>query len=395
MSWPHQETALIDAAPKLSPLVFFSVLPRNHLPEPLDGPKVGFYPWARNAIWHAIKSLNLRPGQNVLVPSYNCGAELDPIVKSGASVKFYRVDRSARIDLGHLQQIIDEQSRVLYVTHYLGFPQDLPPLLELCRKHGLHLIEDCAHALYSKYDGRYLGTFGDFGVFSMRKSLPLPDGGALLINDPALPVPSGTSRPPILRCLNETRHLMEDHVLAKSRFFTAVKRWGVDPLASVVKRVTAAGTGPFTLNAELTDIIRFYPHTSDWGISRISEFILRCIDHDQTFEKRRTNFQFLLGQLDGLRLRRIKLLYRALPDGVCPWMFPLIADDAPSLKDHLFRHRILTGLLWSDFHEQFVREDFPDADFLKTHVVVLPVHQNLDKKQLKRLVNVVFDWDRA
>ena len=117
---------------------------------------------ARNGIWQLIQALGLQEPDVVLVPSYNCGAELDAVLRAPATVRFYRVDRSARIDVDDLRQAIEPRTRAVIVTHYFGFPQpDLVAIGELCRDHGLFLIEDCAHALYSTHLGRSLGTFGD------------------------------------------------------------------------------------------------------------------------------------------------------------------------------------------------------------------------------------------
>ena len=142
-----------------------------------------FHVRARNGIWQLIRALGLQEPDVVLVPSYNCGAELDAVLRAPATVRFYRVDRSARIDVDDLRQAIEPRTRAVIVTHYFGFPQpDLVAIGELCRDHGLVLIEDCAHALYSTHLGRSLGTFGDASVFSLWKTLPMPDGGAVLAN---------------------------------------------------------------------------------------------------------------------------------------------------------------------------------------------------------------------
>src|SRR5204862_512234 len=75
--------------------------------------------------------------------------------------------------------------RVLYVIHYLGWPQPILELRELCKERGIVLIEDCALSLLSQFNGRPLGTFGDYSVFCLYKTLPVPNGGMLIQNGTA------------------------------------------------------------------------------------------------------------------------------------------------------------------------------------------------------------------
>src|SRR5207245_6549749 len=69
---------------------------------------------------------------------------------------------------------------ILYLIHYVGFPGPVQELSVACRARRLLLIEDCAQALLSNCAERPLGSFGDVAIFSIRKTLPVPDGGALV-----------------------------------------------------------------------------------------------------------------------------------------------------------------------------------------------------------------------
>ena len=195
----------LGARPALPPSVVLGSWRRGALPPPLDAGRVTLYVKARNGIWQLIRALGVQEPEVVLVPSYNCGAELDAVLKVPATARFYRVDGSARVDFDDLRQAIDARTRAVLVTHYFGLPQpDLAAIVELCREHDLFLIEDCAHALYSTHVGRSLGTFGDAGIFSLWKTLPLPNGGAVLANRP-LPLEGGTVRPSLGASLTPLR----------------------------------------------------------------------------------------------------------------------------------------------------------------------------------------------
>src|SRR5262249_25806204 len=84
---------------------------------------------------------------------------------------------------------------VLFVIHYLGWPQPISELASLCRRRGIILVEDCALSLLSEVDGRPLGTFGDYAIFCLYKTLPVPNGALLVANRPDREAPDAVTRP--------------------------------------------------------------------------------------------------------------------------------------------------------------------------------------------------------
>ena len=162
----------------------------------------------RGALGHAVKLFNLAKTDNVLVPSYHCGVDIESILTAGVAIVYYKVKEDLTVDMNDLLHKIDMNSRDVLITHYYGFPQPIEHLRRFCREKNLFLIEDCAHALFTSYKGKPLGTFGDVSIFSQRKSLPLPDGGALLINNPNIAPPSLTKKPSQLVALKRTIGLL-------------------------------------------------------------------------------------------------------------------------------------------------------------------------------------------
>jgi len=367
------------------------------LPPPLDAGQVTFHVRARNGIWQLIRALGLQEHDVVLVPSYNCGAELDAVLRAPATVRFYRVDRSARIDVDDLRQAIEPRTRAVIVTHYFGFPQpDLAAIGELCRDHGLVLIEDCAHALYSTHRGRSLGTFGDASVFSLWKTLPMPDGGAVLAND-ALLLHGGKATPPLDASFTPLRVALGAHlefrfgrageVLSKlAELLARLGAWA----GSYIGRHTAAPIDPAP---NLNPHVSFDPSTADWSMSPASRRILGRSPHVEIARRRRQNYASLAAELVGLS--GVHPLSPTLPDGTCPLAFPLVVDEPSSLLRHLAGNGIGAELFWSDFHPAFPAQAFPDSTFLKTHVVTLPIHQDLDPGLLARVADATRRWAQA
>src|SRR5574339_90315 len=135
---------------------------------------------ARSAIYQLFKRLVASGRTRVLAPDYHMGNELRAIRAAGAEVALYPIDRDGRPDLAALSRQADRGADVLFTIHYAGWPQPVSELRALCDRHGLLFVEDCALALLSETEGAPLGSFGDYAVFCLYKTLPVLDGGLLV-----------------------------------------------------------------------------------------------------------------------------------------------------------------------------------------------------------------------
>jgi hypothetical protein len=136
--------------------------------------------------WALVEALRLAAAQNktVLLPDYICRDILSALAQAGARAAFYPVGRNLEMEAD--PDSLPQACAILSVN-YFGFPQDLSSFEKYARRARALLIEDNAHGLLSKdSQGRPLGTRAPLGLLSMRKTLALPDGGALLVNDAAL-----------------------------------------------------------------------------------------------------------------------------------------------------------------------------------------------------------------
>jgi len=134
---------------------------------------------------------DLRTG-DVLLPAYvgwskNEGSGVfDPIAELGLKYRFYRMTRQLTIDVNDLKsQLAEDAVKLLVVIHYFGYPDpNLREVLSLAREHGVPVVEDEAHALYSDWFGGICGRWGSAAIFSLHKMLPFRRGGLLVLNDP-------------------------------------------------------------------------------------------------------------------------------------------------------------------------------------------------------------------
>ena len=146
----------------------------------VNSPDIRYFSYGRHAIHAAIETAGIGMGDKVLLPSFICRELLSSINVTGATPIYYNVDESLQLSLP--QESLPHAHAILAVN-FFGFPQDIAPFRAFCDRTGAILIEDNAHGFLSRDEhGIILGTRGDFGIFSLRKTLPIPNGAALLIN---------------------------------------------------------------------------------------------------------------------------------------------------------------------------------------------------------------------
>jgi dTDP-4-amino-4,6-dideoxygalactose transaminase len=134
----------------------------------------------------ALRAGGIRPGEEVLVPAITFVATASAVVSVGAVPVFVDVDaKTAQISVESMAAAITPKTRAVIVVHYGGYMADLSAILPLADRHGLLVIEDCAHAQGSAWIGRKAGSWGHFGCFSFQhsKALAAGEGGAVLTND--------------------------------------------------------------------------------------------------------------------------------------------------------------------------------------------------------------------
>ncbi|MDP4572611.1 DegT/DnrJ/EryC1/StrS family aminotransferase [Pseudomonas sp. LPH60] len=143
-----------------------------------------------DALVLALQALDLQAGDEVIVPANTYIATIIAIVRLG--LKPILVEPclySYNIDPGKIEAHITQRTRAILVVHLYGKSCDMDPILDICKKHELRLIEDCAQSHGSTYKGKITGTFGDFGCFSFypTKNLgALGDAGAVISANEAL-----------------------------------------------------------------------------------------------------------------------------------------------------------------------------------------------------------------
>lgn len=369
-------------------LIRSSLLLRESLPFETD--RALLTHMGRNAIWQAVSILGLNPEDEILVPAYNCGSEIDPLIEHGLTIVPYQVSRSARIDFEDMCRRVTQRTRAVYVTHYFGFTQELRPVVNLCREKGLSLIEDCALALFSRNGDGFVGRAGDVAVFSFRKTVPVPDGGAVVINNPGLLMVDSLEKPPLAPVLSALvpmvgrfalrwLHIEWDGLEKSYRLIRSGMRRLIKHKRSAITDNELRSIGGEVLPS-LSRQDHYDPKISHWQMSAISRRIIANINPQEIVAKRRANFQYLLEALRGIS--EAVPLFQQLPEGVCPTVFPLLTERRSEVHKSLTYRRIDTIEWWSGYHPRICWDEFPDAAYLKGNIVALPIHHRLDQDDM-------------
>ena len=128
---------------------------------------------------------NLRPGDEVILPSFTFSSTATAFVLAGAKLVFVDIrPDTMNIDESKIEAAITEKTKVIVPMHYAGVACEMDTIMDIARRHGLKVVEDAAQGVMSTYKGKALGTIGDMGCFSFHetKNYSMGEGGALLIN---------------------------------------------------------------------------------------------------------------------------------------------------------------------------------------------------------------------
>ncbi|WP_269715380.1 DegT/DnrJ/EryC1/StrS family aminotransferase [Caulobacter sp. NIBR2454] len=141
------------------------------------------------ALHLALVALNLKPGDEVIVPSLTYIASANAVSYCGATpVLAENETRAFNIEPSDIEALITPNTRGIMPVHLYGHPADMDPINAIAKKHGLFVIEDAAEAVGAKYKGRMTGGLGDVGVFSFfgNKIITTGEGGMVTTNDDTL-----------------------------------------------------------------------------------------------------------------------------------------------------------------------------------------------------------------
>ena len=384
--WPRPH---VPIQPVLSLRAFLTF---NHtkMSSILDAGELEYVTSGRVAIARALQYFNIKTNDKVLIPAYHCNSMVEPVVWLNAVPVFYKIHGNAAVDLNDIAEKLVDGVRVLMVTHYFGFPQNIDEIREFCDSHNLMLIEDCAHAFFGQYNGKALGTFGDFSIASIMKFYPVYDGGCLgintKINEHRKIVNSGLAFQ-IKAILNSLEYAFEYNRLKLLKYtlgyLLQLKDFVWSRIKASKKSSSKSSIGPASAEGG-------YLFESSWvnkGASWISRLTVRATNVGRLIDNRRKNY--LCYQEAFKNISGAKPLFPDLLPGVVPYVYPLVMDD-PSEIFPILKSQGVPIIRFGEFLWDGVDASVCSVSHdLSKRVFQFPCHQDLEQREINWIIEKV------
>ena len=135
------------------------------------------------ALYSAFFAIGLKAGDEVICTAYSYHATAAPLLHLGVKIVFCDIESdTGNISVAKLSELITLRTKAIVTNDQWGHPCDKDRICEMCKSYGIHYVEDCSHAHFAQYKGKYTGTFGDVACFSLqgRKLISGGEGGILI-----------------------------------------------------------------------------------------------------------------------------------------------------------------------------------------------------------------------
>jgi hypothetical protein len=322
----------------------------------------------------------LKEGDEVLTPAFDCDGALQPFVVMGCRLRFYRSDVCTfAVDVDDLKKRISTRTKLIHVVQHFGIPQVWDKLQDIINEMGIPILEDNAYSLFSVYKEQPFGSMGDLAVFSLRKELPLSDGGMLCINKPEYQWDPPFRR---IRWIYPTERRSAIAIIQKK-----LREWIHPPLSvdRLVKmmRSTRNLHYPPPLYSDLNAPPPVWSQRDVIGnefscdylrpMSRLARWQLRCWNAENFAsigECRRSAYSYLVAHLQDVP--GLKVMNPVLPDGVVPYCLNLsIARHRDEVLSDLQKN--YSVMAWPTLPGAVLEQikDFPDVQELGRQLLQL------------------------
>ncbi|MBX9718121.1 MAG: DegT/DnrJ/EryC1/StrS family aminotransferase [Microbacteriaceae bacterium] len=355
------------------------------------------FPYARTALYFALKAQNFEPGSEIIMPPVTIKPMMDIVISLGLKPVFADIELDTLcFDLDELKKAINPKTRAILITYLFGIVPNLDPLMALCREHDLFVVEDYSHALNASWHDKKLGTFGNVGIYSCSKTKTVDayGGGLAVTNDQVLAKhleeAKGSLKPtPPARLRAKIMDTLIFNVATRRPVFTAA----VAPMLSLVEK-----TNPEKAKALTGARQNLKPDTAlpedyfEQFTSAQAEAGLAMLEKvGREDDKRISNAAELRRLLVGLG----EPCARTIKHGRSVyWQFVVFAADAERFRKALANRGIDTAttnlsLVCSlGIYPEYEKE-CPNAERVKNNAMYIAVYPRLGKRALKHVIDAI------
>ncbi len=298
------------------------------------------------AIHLALKTLEIGPGDEVIVPTFTYVASVNTIIQAGATPVFVEsIESTLQLDTEDVLRKITKHTKAIIAVHLYGLSCDMEKIVKICTENNLLLIEDCAEAFGTYYKNQHVGTFGDIGTFSFfgNKTITTGEGGMVIANSKTV--------------IEKAAHL-------KSQGVSKTIEYWHDTIAYNYRMTNICAAIGFAQLEKADEILIKKRKIAEWYNQNLKKLPLRF--HDELSD---TTHSF--------------------------WMCSIILDNIchrDSLRLYLKQNNVETRPFFPPCHKLphlFIKENFPIAESISQRGVNLPSYPDLTYEKITTICTLI------
>lgn len=327
-----------------------------------------FFQSGRNAIESLMKYLIKELGiEKILLPDYVCETVVDAVVRANMDYENYSINREFEGDLAYIEKKINEGIKCVYIVQYFGkrISNKMLSAINSWKVRGILVIEDVTMSLFSC--NKTAVGFGDYIIGSIRKWLPIPDGGFISTRGNMLP-----DEP-------------EKNCISKYTYYYS--------LVQIIKREYINGN---LLDKKLKEeYMEYYKKSIDelfsdyniYPISQMSMSYLKKYNIKEVIEKRIKNYDYLYKKLDDISCVKLKV---EREKGFVPFGIVIESTNRDELLNYLIKHNIYCNVHW----RLVDKTQNNDSNYLSHNLITIPCDQRYSDKEMDYIATVIRKYEK-
>ena len=354
-----------------------------------------FFPLGRDALLYGLKALGVERGESIIIPAYMCSSLLGPLIDNDYNIIFQDINNDLNLDTSVLKEnILKHDIKAVMAVSFFGFPLNSKEIYKVCSLMDVIFIEDYSHSFLSQNHFYKPLNFSDFSIYSIRKSLVVKDGGVLRIN--------AKKHNTLLESLEKHEHISKDYAklqLSDIKFivlrfieYLIIKSKLINPYSLKIDFVRNFFTRKKTLN-------QTYLTSHDTIKPAKPSFLLESYIYDSERQKQLkdeviNNYSVLTKELS-------KLGYKCLKPDIsdnCIPQYVIVFDEIGGLVEWL-RGKRIGATQWPGeelpAHVSNFKQLFPYANFYNDKLVMIPTHQSIKEKHIKKILDIMSCWKKS
>ena len=346
----------------------------------------------RTALHYALKALEVKEEDEILVQAYTCVVVSNAINWTGAKPIYVDVDNDFNMSPDDLIRKITDKSKVLIIQHTFGKPANLDKLVKIAKEHNIKIIEDCAHSLGAKYKEKLTGTFGDIGMFSFGtdKTISCVRGGGLITNNDSIGnrIREFQSRLPLSRKIKVIQNLLHYPVFSIGK---PLYNLGIGKLILMIAKTSHIMSKIIYNPEKHGKQVLFYPSLLPNALAKI------LLNQIKSLEKVNKHRQEIAKTYDN----KIETKEIIKPEwgNESVWLrYTIVTDKAKKLHQQCKKQGIILGNWYDsviapcDIEKKqtgYSASSCPNAEKLAKGSINLPTNRHVSTKDAERIVQIV------